>query len=311
MVKILITGANGQVGKSLVEQAPTTVSVSGADREKHGDGKIVQVLACSSSELDITQADRVKAVMEQFQPDLIINAAAYTAVDKAEAEPDQAYAVNHDGVLNLAQEAKQRQIPVLHISTDYVFDGEKDTPYKETDSTSPESIYGASKLAGEQALQQSGALYLILRTSWVFGVHGGNFVKTMLRLAGERDALSVVADQQGAPTSAASIAETLWCFARQYFYTGSLDSGIYHFSNQPETTWHGFAIEIFAQAYGMGLLEKQPVVQGITTSEYPTPAKRPLNSRLDCTKVQRTLSIEIPQWQDELSRMLTKLKNES
>ncbi|OOV86975.1 dTDP-4-dehydrorhamnose reductase [Oceanospirillum linum] len=311
MVKILITGANGQVGRSLVEQAPATVSVSGSDREKSGDGKIVQLLACSSSELDITQADRVKAVMEQFQPDLIINAAAYTAVDKAETESDQAYAVNRDGVLNLAQEAKQRQIPVLHISTDYVFDGEKDTPYKETDSTSPESVYGASKLAGEQALQQSGALYLILRTSWVFGVHGGNFVKTMLRLAGERDTLSIVADQQGAPTSAASIAETLWRFARQYFGTGNLESGVYHFSNQPETTWHGFATEIFTQAYGMGLLEKQPVVQGITTAEYPTPAKRPLNSRLDCTKIQRTLSIEIPQWQDELSRVLAKLQNES
>ena len=311
MVKILITGANGQVGKSLVEQAPVTISVSGSDRETNAGDKTVQLLACSSSELDITQAGRVRAVMDQFQPDLIINAAAYTAVDKAETERDQAYAVNHDGVLNLAQQARQRQIPVLHISTDYVFDGEKSTPYKETDPTSPASVYGASKLAGEKALEQSGALYLILRTSWVFGFHGGNFVKTMLRLAGERDTLSIVADQQGAPTSAASIADVLWCFARQYFRTGSLDSGIYHFSNQPETTWHGFASEIFSQAHAVGLLEKQPSVQGITTSEYPTPAKRPLNSRFDCTKIQRTLSIKIPQWQDELSAMLTKLKNES
>ena len=258
MFKVLVTGAKGQVGSEIVKAVPAGFTVIGL----------------GSNELDITNQQQVTAVIAQYKPDLIINAAAYTAVDKAESDSDNAYAVNQQAVAWLAQAAKQADIPLFHISTDYVFDGESTTPYKETDPVNPQSVYGMSKLAGEQVLAATHNKHIILRTSWVFGAEGNNFVKTMLRLGKERDELSVVADQHGCPTSASSIAKALWQLAEKYKTERTLPWGIYHFSNSPACTWYEFACEIFEQAVKAGVLERKPEVQPITTAEYPTPAKR-------------------------------------
>jgi len=206
MVKVLITGAAGQVGSELVKLAPAGF----------------EVVSYDSSELDITNAQHVQQIVAEQAPALIINAAAYTAVDKAESDAERAYAVNETGVKNLAQAALALDIPVFHISTDYVFDGTATEPYKETDPVSPIGVYGASKLAGEQVLANSGVKHIILRTSWVFGAQGNNFVKTMLRLGKERDTLGIVADQHGCPTSSASIANVLWQLAQKYTKEGEL-----------------------------------------------------------------------------------------
>lgn len=288
MVKVLITGAAGQVGSELVKLAP-------ADFE---------VVGYNSSELDITNAQQVQQIVAEQAPALIINAAAYTAVDKAESDAERAYAVNETGVKNLAGAALVIGIPVFHISTDYVFDGTATEPYKETDPVGPTGVYGASKLAGEQVLARSGVKHIILRTSWVFGAEGNNFVKTMLRLGKERDTLGVVADQHGCPTSAASIANVLWQLAQKYTAEGELPWGIYHFSNTPATTWYGFACEIFKQAVAAGVLEKAPVVNPIKTSDYPTPAKRPAWSVMDCSKMERVMVLNIPCWECQLSKII-------
>ncbi|MDH1622345.1 dTDP-4-dehydrorhamnose reductase [Pseudomonas chengduensis] len=291
MVKVLITGAAGQVGSELVKLAP-----AGFD-----------VVCYNSSELDITNAQQVQQIVAEQSPALIINAAAYTAVDKAESDAERAYAVNETGVNNLAQAALALNIPVFHISTDYVFDGTATEPYKETDPVGPTGVYGASKLAGEQALANSGVKHIILRTSWVFGAEGNNFVKTMLRLGKERDTLGVVADQHGCPTSAASIANVLWQLAQKYTEEGELPWGIYHFSNAPATTWYGFACEIFKQAVEAGMLEKEPIVNAITTTDYPTPAKRPIWSVLDTKKIQHVINCDNWSWKPELAVVLREL----
>lgn len=277
MFKVLVTGAKGQVGSEIVKAVPAGFIVIGL----------------GSNELDITNQQQVTAVIAQYKPDLIINAAAYTAVDKAESDSDNAYAVNQQAVAWLAQAAKQADIPLFHISTDYVFDGESTTPYKETDPVNPQSVYGMSKLAGEQVLAATHNKHIILRTSWVFGAEGNNFVKTMLRLGKERDELSVVADQHGCPTSASSIAKVLWQLAEKYKTERTLPWGIYHFSNSPACTWYEFACEIFEQAVKVGVLERKPVVQPITTAEYPTPAKRPAWSVLDCGRMETFFNIDI------------------
>jgi len=292
MVKVLITGSAGQVGSELVKLAP-------ADFE---------VVGYNSSELDITNAQQVQQIVAEQAPALIINAAAYTAVDKAESDAERAYAVNETGVKNLAEAALAIGISVFHISTDYVFDGTAAEPYKETDPVGPTGVYGASKLAGEQALANSGVKHIILRTSWVFGAEGNNFVKTMLRLGKERDTLGVVADQHGCPTSAASIANVLWQLAQKFTEVGELPWGIYHFSNAPATTWHGFACEIFKQAVEAGFLERAPVVNPIKTSDYPTPAKRPAWSVMNCSNLVNLLGSAVPGWQQELSAVLHQLK---
>ncbi|RRW30799.1 dTDP-4-dehydrorhamnose reductase [Ectopseudomonas oleovorans] len=284
MVKVLITGAAGQVGSELVKLAPVGFEVVGY----------------KSSELDITNAQQVQQIVAEQAPAIIINAAAYTAVDKAESDAERAYAVNETGVNNLAQAALALNIPVFHISTDYVFDGTATEPYKETDPVGPTGVYGASKLAGEQVLANSGVKHIILRTSWVFGAEGNNFVKTMLRLGKERDTLGVVADQHGCPTSAASIANVLWQLAQKYTTEGELPWGIYHFSNAPATTWHGFACEIFKQAVEAGILEKAPVVNPIKTSDYPTPAKRPAWSVMDCSKIKKLANLSDLKWSDKI-----------
>jgi|SRR5690554_68968 len=284
MFKVLVTGAKGQVGSEIVKTVPAGFTVIGL----------------ASNELDITNQQQVTAVIAQYKPDLIINAAAYTAVDKAESDSDNAYAVNQQAVAWLAQAAKQADIPLFHISTDYVFDGESTTPYKETDPVNPQSVYGMSKLAGEQVLAATHNKHIILRTSWVFGAEGNNFVKTMLRLGKERDELSVVADQHGCPTSARSIAEVLWQLAEKYMSERALPWGIYHFSNSPACTWHEFAVEIFQQAKERGLLENIPSVKSITSEDYPTPAKRPAWSVLDCNKIEFLLDKKVALWESVL-----------
>lgn len=288
MTKVLVTGAVGQVGSELIKLAPAGFEVVGY----------------TSSELDITNIQQVSRVVAEQAPALIINAAAYTAVDKAESDTERAYAVNETGVLNLAQAALALNIPIFHISTDYVFDGTSNVPYKETDPVGPTGVYGASKLAGELALAKSGVRYIILRTSWVFGANGNNFVKTMLRLGKERDTLGVVADQHGCPTSAASIADVLWQLAKKYTDESELPWGIYHFSNSPATTWHGFACKIFKQAVEVGLLEEAPIVEAINTADYRTPAKRPAWSVMDCEKIKITIGYDIRSWEVEVLKLL-------
>ncbi|ARU88055.1 dTDP-4-dehydrorhamnose reductase [Pseudomonas sp. M30-35] len=290
-MRVLITGAHGQVGHELVRLAPAGFTAIGL----------------GSTELDISNPDQVVSKLGELQPQLIINAAAYTAVDKAESDSERAYAVNAKGAENLATVAAKLGVPLLHISTDYVFSGDANSPYKETDPTTPTGVYGASKLAGEQAVANHCAQHIIMRTSWVFGAHGNNFVKTMLRLAQTRDELGVVADQHGCPTSAASIAKALWALASQYRDRGSLNWGIYHFSNTPATTWHGFAEEIFQQAVAFEQLAKAPKVNPINTVNYPTPARRPAWSVMDCSLIEEKLNIAQSDWREELSEVLKEL----
>src|SRR5690606_10033178 len=290
-MRVLITGARGQVGHELLRLAPEGVDAVGL----------------GSVGLDIADSSAVVREIERLRPQLIINAAAYTAVDKAESEPERAYAVNRDGPENLGRAAEQLGIPMLHISTDYVFAGDATQPYREVDPVGPTGVYGASKLAGEQALADACSRHLILRTSWVFGAHGNNFVKTMLRLGREREELSVVADQQGCPTSAPSIARALWALARRYRQEGTLSWGTYHYSGTPACAWHAFAQEIFQQAQQAGLLARQPVVHAISTTQYPTPAKRPAWSVLDCSLLQNTYGIAPADWRVELRAVLAEL----
>ncbi|GEN29692.1 NAD(P)-dependent oxidoreductase [Halovibrio variabilis] len=288
---VLVTGATGQVGYELMRLVPEGFTVAGF----------------GSAELDITDAAVVEEIVERETPALIINAAAYTAVDKAEAEPELAYAVNQDGVANLAAVAARCGIPLLHISTDYVFSGDTEIAYREDDSPAPTGVYGASKLAGEKVLAETWTNHLIMRTSWVFGAHGNNFVKTMLRLGQEREKLSVVADQHGCPTSAASIARALWSLVEQYRDKGALHWGVYHYAGLRPCTWHDFAKNIFDIAHELGLLRRCPILNAIGTVDFPTPAKRPAWSVLDSSRLKRMHSIDPPDWQLELRDVLKEL----
>jgi dTDP-4-dehydrorhamnose reductase len=279
-MKILITGAKGQVGSELVLEA-----------EKRGH----DVHGFTSSELDITNRLLVNDKLSGIKPSIVINAAAYTAVDKAEEEKEQAYAVNELGVKNLAEICKKLDIPLLHISTDYVFDGDKKEPYLETDSPNPTSVYGASKLAGEIALQNIWQKHIILRVSWVFGEHGNNFVNTMLRLAKNSNELSVVNDQFGAPTSAIDIAKVLL----DLVIDDKKNFGLYHLESNPNVSWHGFAQKIFEEAKLRGLIENIPLVNAINSSQFSTPVKRPVNSKLAAGK-----GLPAVTWPEALSKML-------
>lgn len=293
MLKVLITGAQGQVGKELTQIA----------NEKGFD-----VVAASRADLDITQAQSVENYITKCQPDIIINAAAHTAVDKAESEQDLAFAINRDGAKNIANACKKQNIPLLHISTDYVFDGTKSEPYSEDDTVSPLGVYGESKWQGEEVIRKNLNDYLILRVAWVFGAQGNNFVKTMLRLGKERDELNVVADQFGGPSPAKDIALTLIDLVEQYQTDNTLAWGTYHYCGNSKTTWYHFAKEIFKQAFELGLLNKKVKVNPITTEEYPTAAERPGNSMLDCSKLKTTFGIEMPEWKKALKQVLIDLQ---
>lgn len=284
MIKYLITGANGQVGSQLVRQLTGKAEVLATDRET----------------LDITDREAVLTCVRAFRPDIIINAAAHTAVDKAESEAELAHQINAIGAENLAIGAQEVGGAILHISTDYVFDGKGEVPYREDDAVAPQSVYGESKLAGERKVQEACPRHIILRTAWVFNEQGGNFVKTMLRLGATRDTLGVVADQFGSPTYAGDIARALIEIAEQIVNKPDVAFGVYHFSGAPYVSWHEFASAIFAQAVAQGVLPKAPVLNAITTADYPTPAVRPANSRLDCRKIQANFGIAPSDWQQAL-----------
>lgn len=277
-MKILVFGKTGQVATELQRQA--------------------DVIALDRSQADLSDPEACAAIVRQTDADVIIIAAAYTAVDKAEMDENMATTINARAPTEIAKAAAVRGLPFLHISTDYVFDGAGTAPRIPQDLAAPINVYGRSKLLGEQGIAASGGTYAILRTSWVFSAHGSNFVKTMLRLGKDRDALSIVNDQIGGPTPAADIAATLLIMA------GELTpdtSGIYHYSGAPDVSWQDFAIEIFKQA---GLTVN---VSGIATENYPTPATRPLNSRLDCSALENTFGIPRPDWRTGLTKVLQDL----
>lgn len=286
-MKILITGSNGQVGYCLKERL----------KDK------AEILAVDYEELDITEQQSVEKTVSEFNPDYIINAAAHTAVDRAEEEVELSYSINRDGPAYLAQAAKKCGAVILHISTDYVFDGQGDKSYQESDTTGPQGVYGQSKLAGELAVAEHCEKHLILRTAWVFGEHGNNFVKTMLRLAETRDELNIVGDQVGGPTYAGDIADALVAMV-EYLEQGSQPEwGVYHFSGMPYASWYGFAEKIFQMARAKGVIEKAPKITSIPTSAYPTPAKRPANSRLDCSKIESQFGIKPSDWNAALENI--------
>lgn len=287
MAKFLITGANGQVGYCLTQQL----------QGKH------EILAVDRDELDITDQSAVQQAVENFRPDVIINAAAHTAVDRAETEIELSEAINVKGPQYLAEAAKTVGAAILHISTDYVFDGQRAGKYKETDATDPQGVYGKTKLAGEQAVANANDKFIVLRTAWVFGEHGNNFVKTMLRLAKTRDTLGVVADQIGGPTYAGDIASALIQIAEKIIAGGTVEYGVYHFTGEPYVSWCDFAKAIFDEAVSQNVLEKAPLVNAITTADYPTPAKRPANSCLDLTKVQQVFGIHPSDWKKALKNI--------
>ncbi|TDG15844.1 dTDP-4-dehydrorhamnose reductase [Seongchinamella unica] len=285
--KILITGAAGQLGRELQRTAPAGAELLAATRER----------------LDITDADQVRAFFSAQSPDVVINAAAYTAVDKAESEPAQAMAVNRDAAANLARACAQSGTRMLHVSTDFVFDGKACTPYAPDAATSPLGEYGRSKLAGEVAV--TGALpgALVMRTAWVYSVFGGNFVKTMLRLMADREELSVVADQVGTPTWARGLASALW----QAVARPDLE-GVHHWTDAGVCSWYDFAVAIAEEGVELNLLQRMPVVHPIPGSAYPTPAKRPAYSVLDKDNTWQALATEGLHWRVQLRAMLQELK---
>ncbi|TCL07355.1 dTDP-4-dehydrorhamnose reductase [Sodalis ligni] len=284
-MKVLLTGANGQLGHCFQDRAPADWQIMATDRES----------------LDITDMHRVEEVVAQFHPDLIVNAAAYTAVDKAEVEAELAQSINAVGPENLAKAAKGIDAAMIHISTDYVFDGSSSIPYKETDATHPLSVYGATKLEGEVAIQRVLPEAIIIRTAWVFSEYGNNFVKTMLRLAQGRDTLNIVEDQFGCPTYAGDLAEAIIRLYRQ-----KVVGGIYHFCGDRQVSWKEFTDEIIATAYILKLITHRPEIKGIPTAEYPTAAHRPSCSTLSCQKI-KSHGINPSDWALALNSCMSKL----
>lgn len=287
-MKLLLTGRDGQVGSEIIGLQETCR---------------FELIAIGKDVLDLGEPDRVKRFMGGVQPDLVINAAAYTEVDRAETDADSATRVNHLGAAYLANACSRADIPLLHISTDYVYDGRKDTPYREQDPPAPISVYGHTKLAGDHAVAAH-PQHLILRTAWVFGAHGQNFVKTMLRLGSERDELAVVDDQHGAPTWSRDIAVTLIRLANRYADAQPIPWGIYHYTGSPSTSWFGFAQAIFQMAVDMGILRTAPALIPIRSDQYPTAAARPRQSILDCSKIESTFGITTADWQAGLRQVL-------
>ncbi len=291
-MRILLTGKNGQLGRCFQDIVIPT---------NH------ELFAFSSSELDITNIEQVAVGVGDIQPDIIINAAAYTGVDKAEIESEQAFLVNATGPEILAKYAARLNIPLIHVSTDYVFDGAAVEPYQVFEKTNPQGVYGASKLAGEQAVAAACEKYIILRTAWVFSEYGNNFVKTMVRLARERDELSVVADQYGCPTYAGDLAQAILQICEQHEQDKSLDWGLYHYCGDIPTSWHGFARTIFAKAEALGVIVKRPQLKAISSDQYPTPAKRPEYSVMSTVALDE-IGLQASSWIDSLNFVLDKLK---
>ena len=288
-MKILVFGASGQIGREVCRAAwPPRYAILPLDRKA----------------VDITKSAAVSAMLARETPDLVINLAAYTAVDRAESEPGVAWAANCAGAAHIAGACDESATPLVHLSTDYVFDGRKTGPYREEDAVGPLGVYGRSKEAGERAVRAAVARHMILRTAWVFGAYGANFVKTMLRLAAERPVLRVVADQRGCPTAAADIAAALMVIAA-HIERGKAKWGTYHFVGAGAASWHSFAQAIFDQAAPQ--LAACPQVEPITTEQYPTPARRPMNSVLDCRKIEEVFGISSPPWRTALATVIREL----
>ncbi|MCD7040126.1 dTDP-4-dehydrorhamnose reductase [Pseudomonas sp. MAFF 311095] len=285
-MKVLITGQHGQVSRELQLQL-------------QGLGELIVL---GRDQLDLANVDQIRQQIQAHCPDLIINAAAHTAVDQAESEPDAAFAINAIAPGVLAEEAKALGSPLIHYSTDYVFDGSKPAPYTEADTPNPLGVYGQSKLAGEEAIAAVGGEYLILRTSWVYSSHGKNFLLTMQRLLQEKPQMRIVADQIGAPTWAGSIARSTRALIERWQAGEPGEWGVYHLTNQGETSWFGFAEAIGEHLRTQGKACAE--LEAIPSSAYPTPAKRPLNSRLDCSRLQQQWHVSQPSWQDALRECL-------
>ncbi|PKH05313.1 dTDP-4-dehydrorhamnose reductase [Moritella sp. Urea-trap-13] len=288
-MRVLITGCNGQVGHYLTEQLNKNESAI--------------VLALTRHDLDITDEIAVQKTVLKFNPNIIINAAAHTSVDNAENEIELSFKINRDGPKYLAEAAQKINAALLHISTDYVFSGDKNGEYHPEDSTSPQGIYGQSKLAGEQAVISACDKHIILRTAWVFGKHGNNFVKTMFRLEKNNQSLSIVGDQFGGPTYAGDIAAALIEIAIQIEKGHAVEYGVYHFSGFPHVSWFEFAESIFSEAKSQQILYTTPVLNSIPTSDYPTLAKRPANSKLASNKMMESFGISPSDWQAALSQI--------
>ena len=297
MQKILLTGVNGQVGHALKTKLTE-----------------YEVIALSREQLDLTKIHDIRRVVREIKPNIIISLAAYTAVDKAESEPELAFAINATAPQILAEEAARLGAALIHFSTDYVYDGTKKIPYVENDEINPVSVYGKSKLAGEVAIRAVGLPHLILRTSWVYGAYGKNFLKTILRFAAERDMLRIVGDQVGAPTSSESIANAVVQLVAVWKPTQENQTGIYHLTNKGETSWYSFSCEIVNQYNVLMSGKDWPALKvnvknivAITTADYPTPAARPANSRLNNAKLKQVFDVELPAWPHALQQVMQSL----
>lgn len=290
-MRLVVTGREGQVVRSLVERSPAGV----------------EVVRLGRPELDLAgPADGIVSAIKAAQPDVIVSAAAYTQVDKAESEPELAFAINEDGARAVAHAAHKLAVPLIHLSTDYVFDGAKPAPYTEEDPTGPTGIYGASKLAGEQAVLAEHPDSAVLRTAWVYSPFGSNFLKTMLRLADSRDEIGVVADQRGNPSSALEIADAIFAIAANLRAgQGAQQRGIFHMVGTGDASWAEFADAIFACSAELG--GPTATVRHIAAADYPTPARRPANSRLDCTKLEHAHGVRLPPWQASMKEVLARL----
>jgi dTDP-4-dehydrorhamnose reductase len=290
-MKILTYGASGQLGFELMRQ---------------GRALSLDMQGVAFPQTDISNISQVESVFTGCLPDLVINAAAYTNVDGAEDEPDLAMAFNKDGPANLARVCAANKIPLIHISTDYVFDGTKGTPYLETDPVSPLGVYGHSKAEGEASVRALIHEHIILRTAWLYGAHGQNFVKTILKLAGEKEVVRVVADQYGSPTSAADLAEAILTISNRLRRPSPADWGTYHYCGKGMTSWHVFAENIVALARQYGKI-KATRVEPITSAEYPTKARRPAYSALDCSLIRKHFGVSPKPWQDSLKRVIQRV----
>ncbi|ASR42556.1 dTDP-4-dehydrorhamnose reductase [Xanthomonas citri pv. mangiferaeindicae] len=293
----LVFGANGQVGRELLRSLVPLGAVQATTRS----GTLADGAPCLQA--DFADAEAVVALLDIVRPDRVINAAAYTAVDKAESEQEVAFAANAKTPGAIARWCATHDVPLVHYSTDYVFDGQGTRPYRPDDTTAPLGVYGASKLAGEDAIRAAGGQHLILRTAWVYAAHGHNFLRTMLRVGAERDVLRVVADQIGTPTPAALIADV----TAQLLQDGGRRRGTWHLTANGETSWHGFAEAIFEGALERGLIARAPKVEPIATADYPTPAKRPAYSRLDTGTLERDFGVLLPEWKHALGGVLDTL----
>lgn len=294
---VLVFGGNGQLGQELLRALRPLGPVLATTRSGHlADGSRCEVA-------DFDQPDSLPALLDRLRPSIVVNAAAYTAVDRAEQEPEAAQRANAEAPAVIAAWCAAQGVPMVHYSTDYVFDGQATEPYPEDAPTAPLGVYGSSKRDGEQAVRAAGGRHLILRTAWVYASHGANFLRTMLRVGAERDTLNVVSDQIGTPTPAALIADVT---AQVLQHPGQL-SGTWHLTAGGQTSWHGFAEAIFAEALAHGLLEKVPAVEAIPSSGYPTPARRPSWSVLDNRRLQQDFGVVLPPWEDGLKRVIAEL----